>query len=561
MDRRTLIAIVLSFVLLTAFQFYMAWKYPPAELTGQQLQAGETTDPAEVGNSSGVPTQPKDSSAPPVAGMSSGAPKPMATIQQAVNEDAASLLTFKNSLVKGKLNLKGGRLVGMDFIKHTDVLDGNPISFMGINPVESFYQESSFLPANGSTVQAPDVNTQWKLVGEDTLEGKGTFTLVWENSDGVVFEKLFTFQEDSYLFKVEDRIVNNSGSDLGVHHYSQLKRIPIIKEDNMMAMADFQGPMAFLDDERHQYAYDEIVEEDIIVNGKAGWSGISDKYFLAAMVPSVLPQQAQPRRFYFDYDRPNYRVGMVDNSVIVPAGQSFSASYDLFVGPKEIDILEGSSLALERSIDYGWFHFLAAPLVKVLNFFYSVVQNYGVAIVLLTLGIKLVFYPLASKSYRSMNAMKKLQPKIEELKKLHGSDRNKMNEAMMKLYQTHKVNPLGGCLPILVQIPVFFALYKVLFLSVEMRHAPFMLWIPDLSAMDPYYVLPLLMGASMFLQTKLNPTPSDPMQAKIMLFLPVIFTVMFLSFPSGLVLYWLVNNVLSIAQQYYIMKQMEHEKI
>ncbi|ABK46242.1 protein translocase subunit yidC [Magnetococcus marinus MC-1] len=554
MDRRTLTAIVLSFVLLTAFQFYMAWKYPPAELTGEQVQSGESSAPAPLASTAPV----ADALPPPVEGMAGSAPQ-QAMSQPLINTDAKSLLHFKNDLVEGSLSLQGGRLVGMDFLQHTDVLGGKPISFMGISQVESFYQESGFLPVAGSAIKAPDANTQWQLIGKESLQGAGEFKLVWDNGEGIVFEKLFSFAQGSYLFKVEDRLINNSAAALGVYHYSQFKRIPVINSQSMLAMSDFQGPMAYLNGERYQHSYEDLTAQDLREKGHGGWTGFSDKYFLAAMVAKPLPPEAQPRRYYFDYDRPNYRVGMVENSVIIPAGQSLAVDYDLFIGPKEISTLERSNLSLERSIDYGWFHFLAEPLVKVLNFFNSVVHNYGVAIILLTLAIKLLFFPLANKSYRSMNAMKKLQPKIEELKKLHGSDRNKMNEAMMKLYQTHKVNPLGGCLPILVQIPVFFALYKVLFLSVEMRHAPFMLWIPDLSAMDPFYVLPLLMGGSMFLQSKLNPTPSDPMQAKIMMFLPVIFTVMFLSFPSGLVLYWLVNNVLSISQQYYIMKKMEHE--
>ncbi|OSM00464.1 putative protein translocase subunit yidC [Magnetofaba australis IT-1] len=381
-------------------------------------------------------------------------------------------------------------------------------------------------------------------------------TLQWRNGQNVTFEKQITIPKQGYRITVEDRVFNKGDKPLSFYHFAQFKRVPhTLQTEGGPVSMDFEGPMAYLDNERQQHEYDDLREgQDARHAAKVGWGGFSDKYFLAAILPGAMPE-GQTQRFYFDYDAPTFRTGVVSPASQVAAGGAFVKKYDLYIGPKEIRTLEAEGDNLERAIDYGWFHFLAVPLVDTLLFFNDYLSNYGLAIILLTVLIKLAFFPLANKSYRSMNAMKKLQPKIEDLKKLYGSDKQRLNQEMMKLYQEHKVNPLGGCLPILVQIPVFFALYKTLFLSIEMRHAPFALWIHDLSAMDPYYVLPLLMGASMFLQSRLNPAPADPIQAKIMMFLPVIFTVMFLSFPSGLVLYWFVNNVLSIAQQWYIMKK------
>jgi len=234
------------------------------------------------------------------------------------------------------------------------------------------------------------------------------------------------------------------------------------------------------------------------------------------------------------------------------AGQSSTTAYRLFFGPKDLDILKSQGAGLEQALDLGWFSAIAKPLLYVLKFFYKYTNNYGIAIIIITVIIKLLFFPLTHKSYKSMKDMQKLQPKMAELKEKYKDDRDGMNRAMMELYRTHKVNPLGGCLPMLIQIPVFFALYKALMFSIELRHAPFMLWITDLSARDPYYVTPIIMGATMFIQQKMTPSTMDPMQAKIMLALPVVFTFMFLNFPSGLVIYWLVNNVLTIAQQMYI---------
>jgi YidC/Oxa1 family membrane protein insertase len=559
MDRRTLLALVLSFLLLTVYQAYMSmYTTPPA--TPQTVT--QTMTQGTGGDTTGTPVV-----SPPAAAGETTVPisGPQASVNEtllaspqqlpaAVKEGAT--VSFENSVMRGKLSLTGGQLVDVQFLRHRDKpgKDSQPLQFFTTDSKKFLISEGGYLTRSGGA--SPTRNTVWKVVGPDHVQDRGTLRLMWENGSGLIFEKLYSIEPGSYQIKVEDRLVNQSSLPATAYHYAHLLRVqPQPLDGNAMMAEEFQGPTGFFNNVRIQHPYDELRRADVRSEATEGWVGFNDKYFLAAM---VTPKDSMGKKFYLDYDNPVFRTGVVAPQQIVTPGSHQSSVVTLFVGPKEMGLLREQGLHLERAIDYGWFHFLAEPLLQVLNFFHQFVHNYGIAIILLTFLIRLLFYPLATKSFRSMNDMKKLQPKVEELKKHYGSDKQQFNQAVMKLYQDNKVNPLGGCLPILIQIPVFFALYKVLYLSVEMRHAPLMFWIEDLSAMDVYYVLPILMGISMLVQTKLNPAPADPVQAKVMLFLPLIFTVMFLSFPSGLVLYWLVSNVLSIAQQYYIIR--EHGK-
>ncbi|MBF0194609.1 MAG: membrane protein insertase YidC [Magnetococcales bacterium] len=553
MDQRTILAISLSFILLVSYQYLMDTYYPPVPME-QQMEL-----PLEDAGSKQADTGPLPSNVDGVR-VGKGPNGPVA--QEAAPAVSTAVIKaglgkrfkFEDGVVRGEIAQAGGRIANLSFLKHLDALppEGQPINYLDQDAREFFFAESGFLGSAGFV--APTRDTMWKLEGNDRIVDGGDLRLSWNNGQGVSFEKIYSFTKDSYLFTVTDRIKNTSQKAFEFYHYAQFVRVePSNKEgEQALAIADFEGPMGFLNDTRVQHEYDELKEMDQRQKAVSGWVGISDKFFLAALIP---PTSTNNKNFYFDYDVPAHRAGTVSNKEVLGAGSEVAVSTRMYIGPKEVKTLESHNLNLHRAIDYGWFHFLAEPIVQVLLFLNRFFHNFGVAIILLTIGIKILLFPLANKSYVSMNAMKKLQPKIEELKVKHGDNKKALNEDMMKLYQTNKVNPLGGCLPMIVQIPVFFALYKVLFLSVEMRHAPFMLWINDLSAMDPYYVLPILMGASMFLQSKLNPTPADPIQAKIMMFLPLIFTFMFMTFPAGLVLYWLLNNVLSIAQQYYILKK------
>ena len=550
MDRRTLLALTLSFALLMFYQTFMELYYPQEPLVDREQVAAntyKTTIPdAVVGKGGDDLVLAKTKPAIPQVEPASSGPLD------------ATLLAFENGVTHGKVSLTGARLVDLDFLKHLDHLspEGQPIHFLhnGITPrsTDIFFGETGFLAT--VDIKTPGRKTVWSTKTRKTIHGGESLDLVWDNGFGLRFEKSFIISPQSYSITVRDRIINNAKNPVPIYHFSQFVRTePALDAGNTLAVADFQGPMGYLEKARVQHTYEDLRQQDQHQDAHAGWAGFSDKYFLAAMSPK---NTAELKKYYFDHDIPSFRVGVVSSQHNIDPGQDAIFETLLFIGPKEIRNLEAQNVSLERAIDYGWFHFLAVPLVDVMLFLNDYTHNYGMAIIFLTILVKALFYPLANKSYRSMNAMKKLQPNIEELRKLHGDDKTRLNQEMMKLYQENKVNPLGGCLPIVIQIPVFFALYQVLYLSVEMRHAPFILWIDDLSAMDPYYVLPVLMGISMYVQSKLNPAPADPIQAKVMQFLPIVFTFMFLSFPSGLVLYWLVNNILSVAQQGYIMKQM-----
>ena len=571
MDRRTLLALTLSFVLLMFYQTFMEIYFPSTPVDVASNTAGsKALDVPDAVVGKGTEK------------LSLTRTEPLLPVVEPVTHEVVdnTLLSFENAVSRGQISLTGARLVSLAFLKHLDKLapDGRPIQFLQngatLRAKDLFFAESGFLATVG--IKTPNRKTVWSVHGdssgilpgghrktlwsvyensEETLRDGGTIKLVWDNGAGLRFEKSFIISPHSYLITVRDRVFNQADKAVPLYHFAQFVRAePAPDKGQALAVSDFQGPMGYLDQMRLQHSYEDLRQADKHMNAQSGWVGFSDKYFLASL---MAPDTGGLKKYYFDHDVPTYRVGMVSTQNTIDPGQSVDFETHLFVGPKEIRSLEAQGASLERSIDYGWFHFLAVPLVDVMLFLNDFMNNYGVAIIFLTLLVKALFYPLANKSYRSMNAMKKLQPNIEESRKLYGKDKTRLNQEMMQLYQNNKVNPLGGCLPILVQLPVFFALYQVLYLSVEMRHAPFILWIQDLSVMDPYYVLPILMGASMFVQSYLNPAPADPIQAKVMMFLPVLFTFMFLSFPAGLVLYWLVNNVLSIAQQYYIMKQMD----
>ncbi|MBF0369715.1 MAG: membrane protein insertase YidC [Magnetococcales bacterium] len=547
MDQRTVLAIGLSFALLMAYQVFLSVYYPTPE-QGTEIILQDDGSPVEGGVDSDVVVG--KGATGPVLETDGAKPQPVA---QPVVYDPGPTASFENSLVSGQISLNGGQLIDLRFFKHLTEMgeNGEPIQYLNGSGPQQFFSESGFLSTPG--LKMPGRDTNWQLAkGSGNLD-EGEILLVWDNGAGLQFEKRLEFNRDSYLMTITDRVVNHTGEEIPVYHFAQLVRIrPEVSPDQAMAIADFEGPIGYLDGVRVLNAYDDIITQDYSQKAMEGWAGFSDKFFLAAMIPGP---EAKERKYYFDYDAPSYRVGVVSPKKSLKSDSDLVSSLQYFIGPKEIRTLEAQNLNLERAIDYGWFHFLAVPLVQILLFFNDFFHNYGVAIIFLTILIKLLFFPLANKSYHSMAAMKKLQPKVEELRKNYKDDKQRMNQEMMKLYQDNKVNPLGGCLPIAVQIPVFFALYKVLFLSIEMRHTPFFLWVQDLSVQDPYYVLPVLMGISMFIQSRMNPAPADPVQAKVMMLLPVVFTIFFLTFPSGLVLYWLVNNTLSILQQGYIMKK------
>jgi YidC/Oxa1 family membrane protein insertase len=387
--------------------------------------------------------------------------------------------------------------------------------------------------------------------GQDELR----VPFVWEDESGIKVTKTYIFHRGSYAIDIEHKVENASGQEWQGSYYRQFQRIQSDEGGGMGMVYTYTGGVIYTPEELFEkISFDDIEEARLNrQNVEGGWVGMMQHYFVSAMIPAA----DSSNTFYSRYHNTNYILGMLAPLEKLEAGGEKTYQDKIYAGPKLQNELEALSPGLDLTVDYGVLTIIAKPLYWVLQFFHGLTGNWGWAIIFLTMSIKLLFYKLSETSYKSMANMRKLQPRMQTLKERFGDDRQGMQQAMMKMYKEEKINPLGGCLPILVQIPVFIALYWVLLESVEMRQAPFILWLQDLSAQDPYYVLPLLMGISMFVQQKLNPAPIDPMQAKIMSALPVVFTVFFIFFPSGLVLYWVVNNILSIAQQWVITRRVE----
>lgn len=365
-------------------------------------------------------------------------------------------------------------------------------------------------------------------------------------SSGLEITKTFIFKDGRYSIDFHTTV-----SNLGTGPLTGGVNLALVKywdDDAERDAYSFAGPATLVNDKIEEVKVKKLKDESPTYGREATWTSIQSKYFIDVVVP--LGDSVDQIRLSRDQDK-------IQNTLQSPLltlrpSESRQLEYFLFFGPKELEILKAEGHKLDKSINFGFFEILAKPLLHVLTFFYGYLKNYGLAIILLTIIIKILFWPLTHKSYASMKSMQKLQPEMQKIRERFKSDKERLNKELMELYKKNRVNPMGGCLPMLVQIPVFFALYKVLLGSIALRHAPFALWLTDLSAKDPYYITPVLMGASMFVQQKLTPVSADPMQAKIMTFLPVVFTFMFLNFPSGLVIYWLVNNLLTIVQQYYI---------
>jgi len=392
-----------------------------------------------------------------------------------------------------------------------------------------------------------------------TGEGQ-TLTMTAQLSSGLQVTRRLVFDPDSYLFEMSIDIYNFSETALQGSPYMSITSLPYGSAAQRYL---FNGPAALIDGKLEEVKPGDLEEASKTLKGNITWAAYEGTYFMTG----VIPEQNEGISLKLSAEGEKVRTLLIGVEDVIPANGHLQYNYQVYFGPKKMETLKEAGHDLERIVNFGWFDKLAKPALFLLNFFYGYVGNYGVSIILVTILIKLLFWPIAQKGLKSMKNMQKIQPKMAKLKEKYKDDKTRLNEEMMILYKTYKVNPVGGCLPMLMQIPVFFALYKVLLQAIELRHAPFMLWITDLSAPDrlfigidlPYLgglpVLTLLMGASMFLQQRMTPAPADPTQAKIMMFLPVIFTFMFLNFASGLVLYWFVNNLLSVAQQYLINKK------
>ncbi len=561
MDKRTILAVVLSLAVLLVYQFLFVKPPEPQKAAAPQQSAGQVTK-----DKTSAPTP--DPAA--TSGIATAAAKTVTVEPEAPAHDIkvetpnyTAVFSTRGAALKS-LKLKNynqdcynctddiypllkGFFTGTkepvkpktkDFVELVDIRDGMPYPL-----AVTFPDSSADVAPNAVFDTATD-----KLDLTNTKEKK---RLVFSKTyDTVKVEKIFTFDPAGYVIGLEVKVHNLTSSPI-----TQTPRLNWYQYVDPQKVDDYyghDGPAISLGGSIERQEVKKIASE-IILGPNVLWGAFETKYFIA----SFIPENPALTNVVMTRSADNMvAVGMKGRKELIPGGQNSVFSYSLYLGPKQYDLLKTLGVGLESAIDFGWFKWLAIPALWILNFLYGFVLNYGIAIIILTTIIKIIFWPLGNLSYKSMNAMKKLQPKIEALKEKHKNDQSKIGQETMALYRENKVNPFSGCLPMLIQIPVFFGLYKALMYSIELRQSPLFFWIQDLSAPDPYYITPVIMGATQFISQKMTPAMGDPMQQKIMLLMPVVFTFFFLNFPAGLVIYWLFNNILQIGQQYYINKKM-----
>jgi len=496
-----------------------------------------------------VPTQPLSTAAPVAK-----PPAASGALQQ------GNLVRVETDVYIADIDTAGGDLRRLELRLHRDTLDRKKNFLLLQQQGEPTYIAQSGLIGNG----LPNHRTHYSSGAKEVKLAPGSDSisvrLSAPQTDGLTVTKIYTFHRGSYAIDVSYEVENRTAAAIRPDAYFQLVRDSQPPVGDSAMLPTYTGIAVYTDKEKFQKVdFTDIAKGKISYPKKSndGWIALLQHYFLSAW----LPANDIAREFYTQrLENGLYAAGVILSLGNIEPGASTTITVPLYAGPQEQDKLSKLAPGLELSIDYGWLTVIAKPLFWFLQWLYQWVGNWGVAIIVLTVIIKALFYPLSAASYRSMARMSILAPRMQRLKEQYGDDRQRLNQAMMEMYKTEKINPLGGCLPIVVQIPVFIALYWVLLASVELRHAPFIWWIDDLSTADPYFVLPLLMGATMIFQTYLNPVPPDPVQAKVMKIMPIAFSIFFFFFPAGLVLYWLINNILSIAQQWYIKRAMEHAK-
>ncbi|MCA8928378.1 MAG: membrane protein insertase YidC [Alphaproteobacteria bacterium] len=578
MEQRNLfIAIGLAVLILIGSQTLMQEFFPaPPPPPGDSAQTAAGQTGSGMSATPGAPSAPN--TGPQTPGSASAPAMPPAATRAGILEQSPRI-AIDTPRLRGSIALRGGRiddLVLKDY--HVEVAKTSPnvVLFSPSGSPNGFYAQFGWV-AGADGIAVPTDDTLW-TASANTLTVETPVVLTWDNGQGLRFSRTIAIDK-SYMFSVTDKVEASEGASATLYSYGLLGR------DGMPHTSGFrilhEGPIGVFKESLKELNYGDLVDDGpFSTESTGGWLGFTDKYWLGALIPDqkaaykarMLHSSVEGHgKFQADF--------LATGAVSVAAGQSVEVTNRLFAGAKEVNLLDSYEEALgiplfDRAVDFGWFYFLTKPLFYVLDWLYGIVGNFGIAILIVTLGIKTLFFPLANKSYKAMSRMKLLQPKMTELKEKYGDDRQKMQQEMMAMYKREKINPAAGCIPILIQIPVFFSLYKVLFVSIEMRHAPFFGWIHDLSSPDPTNIFtlfglipwdaphflhfgawPLIMGATMFLQQRLNPQPADPVQARMFQFMPLIFTIFLASFPAGLVIYWAWNNSLSIAQQWIIMRK------
>ena len=483
-------------------------------------------------------------------------------------------IQFENQNIVGSISLKGAAIDDLTFKGYNVTLDSDEkVKLLAPrNAKDGYLVESGFITTD-KNIDIPNANTIWSISGNNKLTDQSPVKLSWTNDQGITFEKEISL-DDKFLFSIKQRVINSTNNNYDFYSYGQIIRNEIPSDISNFYILH-EGILSVLNDELIEEDYDDIQEEKFTRTSQKGWLGISDKFWLT----SLIPPKGKEFKTTFDY-KDKWRVNFVATEPLELRGNSIiEDKMDVIIAAKRVDVIDGyaESLQIDKfdlAIDWGMLYFITRPLFTAIDYFFKMFGNYGLAIIAVTVCIRLAFFPLANFSFRSMAKMKQLQGPMQQLKDLHKNDKMKLQQEMMALYKREKVNPMSGCLPILVQIPVFFALYKVLFVTIEMRHMPFYGWVKDLSERDPTSLFnlfgllpydvpsflmigawPVAMGISMFIQQKLNPAPTDPVQARIFMFFPLFLTVILAPFPAGLVIYWTFNNIFTMMQQVFIMKR------
>ena len=593
MQKNTIIAFALSGLVMLGWQYFFAAPQleKQKQLIQEQKQAQTTPAPATPGAAPSAQPQSPNIPQPPAQPGAAQPPVAGAPVQQASRDSVIAgtpRLKINTPTLSGSIALKGGRIDDLSLVKYREKVDPKSPAIILLSPSgspEPFYAEFGWVPGAGATAKVPNATTDWRQDGTGELSVGKPAKLIYDNGEGLEFHRTIAVDE-KYLFTITDEVVNKSAAAITLFPYALISRHGTphtlgyyILHEGLTGVFGDQG----LKEKNYS---DVEKEKEFRFDVTNGWLGITDKYWAAALLPDPAAKLA-PARFLFGMlgTQKTYQADYLLDGVTVAPGATGKANARLFAGAKEVTTIDGYDKALnlnrfELLIDWGWFYFITKPVFWTLDYLYKLTGNFGIAILLITVIVKLLFFPLANKSYASMAKMKAVQPEMTKIRERFPDDKVKQQQAMMELYKTAKINPLAGCLPIVIQIPVFYSLYKVLFVTIEMRHTPFFGWIHDLSAPDPTNIFnvfglipvdpttlpvigtylhlgvwPIIMGITMFFQMKLNPTPPDPTQKMIFDWMPLLFTFMLASFPAGLVIYWAWNNTLSVAQQSFIMSK------
>ena len=577
-NKNLILAVFLSVAILFGFHLLTQTLHPPSAPAPppSQTQSARPTAPATP-----PATVPGAGIAPPgvATGTPGATPAPSAELSRTQVLAQSPRVRIDTPSVHGSIALIGGRIDDVTLANYRETIDPTSPEIVLFSPQgtpDAYFAELGWV-APGGSVPVPDTTTLW-TADNDTLTPEHPVTLTWDNGQGLTFKRIYAIDE-RYMFTLRQSVESRRGEPVSLLPYALVSRYGTPPTSGFFIL--FEGPLGVFNGTLEEVKYKDLQEKGVITHHTTGgWIGITDKYWQSVLIPD----QKQPvtARFVYQrlHDTNQYQVDFLGQQQTLSADSSIETESRLFAGAKVVTLIDHyeEKYGIEKfylSVDWGWFRFLTRPVFYFLNYLHGVVGNFGIAILLLTVALKLVFFPLANKSYKAMSQMRKLQPEMTRLRERFGDDKVRLNQEMMALYKREKVNPASGCLPIVIQIPVFFALYKVLFVTIEMRHAPFYGWIRDLSAPDPTSVAnlfglipwdppqflmigawPLIMGVTMFLQQRLNPQPPDPIQAKMFAILPVVFTFMLAHFPAGLVIYWTWNNILSIIQQWVIMRRM-----